>query len=407
MSEYIKYINRIGIELKSDSDNPLSGWQFQELISNLNKGYSKLDLVNEISRLLNKGVSPENIIIMNKSYEINNKYKYLRGTGEIDLNKADKVKCFYHLGRPISMYPNDYIKMIEIIFKLYDKSYTLFKKHKIENVSKKNLIKYIDKKQEFDKIIDQFQKDLMKNIDLEVEDKAEAEAIKNTINTYIDNSKQQYKLYSEDITSIKKFEDIKDKEFLELSEDNRKLFSEMEKKYYNEFFKKFKKLDRPIILQYDNYSNKLSVIRKEYMLNDIESDNFLDYKSYSHNSPFIINLIGGSCISLIFALFYKSIGQAKKNVDKKKEYEIQHKFNQEELQQIIYDLSQTSMLNEVKEVKDSFLNMKLSEVNEYGKKNVKTTLNRSGIKKDGVIIDFFEYKRNSCKHIEDSGKEQN
>ena len=118
-------IGRIEIQLKSDNVKPLSGWQLQEFINNINKGYSKLDLINEISKLLNEGENPENIIIINKSYEINNTYSYLKKANEIDLNKDSMVEKFYNLGRPISMYPNEFIKKIEIIFNLYEKLFSL------------------------------------------------------------------------------------------------------------------------------------------------------------------------------------------------------------------------------------------------------------------------------------------
>ena len=102
-----KDIKRIALNLKSEDSKPLSGWQLQEFINNFSKGYTKLDLINEISRLINSGEKPENIIILNKSYNINNNsYTYLQKLNEIDLNKASMVENFYHLGMPTSIYPN-------------------------------------------------------------------------------------------------------------------------------------------------------------------------------------------------------------------------------------------------------------------------------------------------------------
>ena len=60
-----KDIKRIKLKLKSEDSTTLSGWQLQEFIKNVNKGYCKLDIINEISRLINQGEKPENIIIIN------------------------------------------------------------------------------------------------------------------------------------------------------------------------------------------------------------------------------------------------------------------------------------------------------------------------------------------------------
>ena len=55
-------------------------------------------------------IQPENIIIINKSYEINNSYSYLQKSNEIDLNNEKLVEKFYNLGKPITMFPNPKIK---------------------------------------------------------------------------------------------------------------------------------------------------------------------------------------------------------------------------------------------------------------------------------------------------------
>ncbi|MGN2368842.1 hypothetical protein ACTFJW_02130 [Clostridium cagae] len=64
--------NRIKVKFKSTDENPLSGFQLPEFMNSLSKNYYKLDLINEISRLINVSNNIPNIFIMNESFEINN-----------------------------------------------------------------------------------------------------------------------------------------------------------------------------------------------------------------------------------------------------------------------------------------------------------------------------------------------
>ncbi len=382
-------IGRIEIQLKSDNVKPLSGWQLQEFINNINKGYSKLDLINEISKLLNEGENPENIIIINKSYEINNTYSYLKKANEIDLNKDSMVEKFYNLGRPISMYPNEFIKKIEIIFNLYEKLFSLFRSNKIPTISKRKLKTYINL--DFNDAITLLKRDAEQIIrEQENIDSDKSENLKRDANELVKKSIENYKNYRNADIKIKEFNELVNKEFKQLNDEEKVLFIDMEKNYYNKFFKALRDVDRPIILKYDEKNNKMSVVKKEYMLNDIESNNFLDYKDYSHNSPFVVTIIAGIIIIPILALLYKGIKQEKLNEEKEKELELQEEKLNNEMRSIIMQLAESEELNQVKQVQNNFLKNKLLDADERVKKHTITTLKQKGVMNNNIVINFAE-----------------
>lgn len=371
--------SRIKLELKSEDPKPLSGWQLQEFMYNINRGYNKIDLINQISKLLNEGVNPENIIIINKSYEINNSYSYLQKSNEIDLNNEKLVEKFYNLGKPITMFPNPKIKKVEIIFSLYESLYTMFRANKINPIPKKNLKKYIDLP--FEESINELKSDAISILNkLKISEKKIIENIIKNIEKNINKSINNYYDFNKDEINRKNFKLIADKKIIELNEEQKQLYINMDKKYYNRFFKYLKKIDRPIILKYDELKNKLIVIRKEYMINDVENENFLDYKEYTHNSPFAITMIAGVTISCIIALLYKGVKQEQFNTEQMYINEVLEKKIDGEIDEMI-ELSQSKQLNYVNDIKSPFVKNKLFDVNNKLKKSLEKTLKGKGITK--------------------------
>ena len=385
-----EFLNRMELKLESESMNPLSGWQLQEFMYNINKGYTKLDLINEISRLINEGENPENIIIINKSYDINNSYSYFRKSQEYYLGKSKVVEKLYNLGRPISMFPNKKIKKIEIIFNLYENLYTLFRANNIYRISKKQLKKYVELP--FYDAIREIENDANRIIDsLEFENTNKSLTIKEKLNEFLERARLNYYDFFEDQNNIKNFNSIIDKEFTQLSEDEIILQRDMEQKYYNRFYKCLKKVDRPIILRYNNINNTLSLVKKEYMLNDVESENFLDYKDYSHNSPFVITIVAGLMIVSIGALLYKGSKQEKLNIEQREKNDSKEKEIDTSIENLIRNLSNSPELNHVKNIENKFINHKLNDLNEKTKKSLEKILKQKSVTKG--VIDLEKYKK--------------
>ena len=397
-----KDIKRIKLKLKSEDSTTLSGWQLQEFIKNVNKGYCKLDIINEISRLINQGEKPENIIIINKSYDINNAYTYLQKSNEIDLNKLSTIENLYHLGIPVSMYPNKRIKEIAIIFTLYSKIYTLFNRENIPVISKDKLKEYINV--DIDTAIDTITKDsksIMSKLKMGTENILKATNDK--LDNIIDESKKELKKYIDNQDNIIKFNEISNNELKEIKDSDKELYSKIQSEYYSEFFRLLNSVDRPIVLRYDDKNNKLIVIKKEYMLNDVDSENFLDFKDYSHNSPFVITIIAGATISLILALLYQASKEEKVNDEKAiKNKSIEEKLDKE-LEEIILELASSSELNQTNEVENQYIKKELDNLKNTLNENIEKTLERRGINYNNIVIDIEEYKKSRINKSKDTG----
>ena len=397
-----KDIKRIKLKLKSEDSTTLSGWQLQEFIKNVNKGYCKLDIINEISRLINQGEKPENIIIINKSYDINNAYTYLQKSNEIDLNKLSTIENLYHLGIPVSMYPNKRIKDIAIIFTLYSKIYTLFNRENIPVISKDKLKEYINV--DIDTAIDTITKDsksIMSKLKMGTENILKATNDK--LDNIIDESKKELKKYIDNQDNIIKFNEISNNELKEIKDSDKELYSKIQSEYYSEFFRLLNSVDRPIVLRYDDKNNKLIVIKKEYMLNDVDSENFLDFKDYSHNSPFVITIIAGATISLILALLYQASKEEKVNDEKAiKNKSIEEKLDKE-LEEIILELASSSELNQTNEVENRYIKKELDNLKNTLNENIEKTLERRGINYNNIVIDIEEYKKSRINKSKDTG----
>ena len=221
-------------------------------------------------------------------------------------------------------------------------------------------------------------------------DSDKSENLKRDANELVKKSIENYKNYRNADIKIKEFNELVNKEFKQLNDEEKVLFIDMEKNYYNKFFKALRDVDRPIILKYDEKNNKMSVVKKEYMLNDIESNNFLDYKDYSHNSPFVVTIIAGIIIIPILALLYKGIKQEKLNEEKEKELELQEEKLNNEMRSIIMQLAESEELNQVKQVQNNFLKNKLLDADERVKKHTKTTLKQKGVINNNMVINFAE-----------------
>lgn len=397
-----KDIKRIKLKLKSKDSTTLSGWQLQEFIKNINKGYCKLDIINEISRLINQGEKPENIIIINKSYDINNAYTYLQKSNEIDLNKLSTIENLYHLGIPVSMYPNKRIKEIAIIFTLYSKIYTLFNRENIPVISKDKLKEYINL--DIDTAIDTITKDsksIMSKLKMGTENILKATNDK--LHDIINESKKELKKYIDNQDNIIKFNEISNKELKDIKDSDKDLYFKIKHEYYSEFFRLLNLVDRPIILRYDNKNNKLIVIKKEYMLNDVDSENFLDFKDYSHNSPFVITIIAGVTISLILALLYQASKEDKVNDEKAIENKSIEEKLDKELKEIILELASSSELNQTNEVENQYIKNELDNLKNTLNENIEKTLERRGINYNNIVIDIEEYKKSRINKSKDTG----
>ena len=103
----------------------------------INKALLQNELLNTISLALKHGISPKDIIIFEESFEINNAYSNINGL--LDFTSHSDVKAFYHLGEPISMFPNEEVASIHSAFSHFRKTNEILGRYKFSRLSKTNL----------------------------------------------------------------------------------------------------------------------------------------------------------------------------------------------------------------------------------------------------------------------------
>lgn len=397
--------NRIKVQFKSTDKSPLSGFQLPEFMNNLSKNYYKLDLSNEISRLISSSNDMRNIFIINESFEINNSYSYLKKSKEINLHKAVDVEKLYNLGKPIGMFPNNSFIKINLLFKLYETVYTYFNQNKINKLPKSLLKTYIN--EDFDLAIRKFRIDCIEQINEDVSiRKTLKEQRINQVEKYIDEINQEYTEYSKDYERIHEFENIINKNEVEIDAEEKAKYRDIERKYFTQFFTYLRKLDRPIVGIYDNDDNKITIIKSEYMLNDKESDNFLDYKDYSHNSPFIITIIAGFVLGEIVYLVKKARNKDKENTNIEQVNMALEEENRNEVDSLIKEIANSDELNQTQFIENNYIREKFEIVKEKTQRNAKNTLKRYGLANDKMIINLDGYREQKA-HIENDQKHGN
>ncbi|MDH5163933.1 hypothetical protein [Heyndrickxia oleronia] len=277
---------KLEIKLVRSDDNLLTSWQISDFISQLTKHYYKNELLNTISLALKHGVSPNNIIIFEESFEINNSYSNIDGI--LDFTKPVDVKTFYHLGEPISMFPNEEIIKLNSTFSYFRKTNEILGKYNFSRINKNNLHYYytmIKGKQPHKKIIGEIEA-LAKEIVKESSNKNEdISNFKENANKLTNDTLNKFFNYEKKIESLKILMDSIENNELEIFKNPN--YQRLAKDYFNDFFTKFENLVRPIVGIYNNDTQKVQIFCQGFM-NKAKHDpsRFLDLKRISHNSPY-------------------------------------------------------------------------------------------------------------------------
>ncbi|MFW3441990.1 hypothetical protein ACN9J6_10705, partial [Aliarcobacter butzleri] len=113
--KYKRIDKKIEFTLKQEVEKKLSPWELSSFINNFNTYYYKNELLNTIAIALNNGISAENIIIFDESFKLNRIYNKF-----VNISLKDKnIKYLYTLGKPVSLFPNENIFIINLIFKYF------------------------------------------------------------------------------------------------------------------------------------------------------------------------------------------------------------------------------------------------------------------------------------------------
>lgn len=133
--------NKINIKLKRNRDD-MNSWEVNDFLNRLSNSSYKYEILNEIGMRINDGLKPENIVIISNSFDFTLKYRSLKNRRKINLLKESDVITLYHLGRPISFFPNNYIYRFNFIFQVFREVNELLRKYKSNRLGKDLLYQY-------------------------------------------------------------------------------------------------------------------------------------------------------------------------------------------------------------------------------------------------------------------------
>lgn len=267
---------RVEVNFVRKSCEPLSTWEVAKFVGRFNTCYYKIELVNTIAIAINNGIKPENIVIMDKAFKVNERYENFN---TIDI-KSDGLSDMYSIGNPISMFPNDDITKINFIFKLFKKLNKKLYETNNQRLTKEEHKKYYTQliNNSFEEAVDY----LGTRTKLKIKNEESEAEIKN----YIDESKniifQQYNKYEKDKISFKYLSEIvATNSFNEVDKSHKILIS----KYYSRFFELITKLPRPVVGIYNKDANQIDILCRAHINIKERNQTFLDLKEISHHSP--------------------------------------------------------------------------------------------------------------------------
>lgn len=277
---------KLEVKLVRNEESLLTSWQISDFISQLTKHYYKNELLNTISLALKHGVSPKNIIIFEDSFEINNPYANLRDL--LNFEKTLDVRTFYHLGEPISMFPNQEIIAINSVFSYFRRINKILGSNRIPRISKNMLQKYYAKirdKQSHESIIDEIETLAFSYVQESANPNINEETFDKRVKKLTKESLSSYSKYEKELETIQILSDKLEANDTDTFKNNK--YQQLERDYYNSFFSKFEGLKRPIVGIFNNETQEVQILCQGFLTKaKHDSSRFLDMKSISHNSPY-------------------------------------------------------------------------------------------------------------------------
>ncbi len=280
----------ISLQIKQSREKKLYPWEVSTFLGKFNTYYYKSEVINTIAIALNQGISAENIMVFDKSFNISNQNSKL---SYLSLTDSD-IKYLYYIGLPYSLLPNKTIYLLNRLFFYFRDINEFLFNHKGKRINRDNLGKLYGKFNTYGfnnmiLLLKEYVSDSLTNITLEKSQIA-------LLNKIYDNFNNDYLEYESDEIEIEGFKS---------SILNNTLTSEdLKNKIYNKYFKDFyyylNNIQRPFVVVKNESTNILTVLcRGQFNKDDIKSST-LDLKSISHNSPFKAVIKGGIELFRIF-----------------------------------------------------------------------------------------------------------
>ncbi|WP_455794289.1 hypothetical protein [Clostridium butyricum] len=388
------YNKVLNIELKRNNNKAMSTWEIQEFIGKLINNYYKIDLLNEIAKMINSEVELENIFILDKSFDYKNRYTYLATTDIINLNQENGAKNFYHLGSPIGLFPSKRIIEMNAKMQILRIINNYLHSKRIERIDKNNInilleidfVKAVEimKMAAFNVIKDNFQIDEDIRVYCRELDNKIKEEIKNV---------ESYSSKECEINDLKR--KIVKNETFELTNKESELFNE----YFHGFNKTLIKYDRPIVGIYDYKTSSVQILCKSYIHKKTRDSRFLDLKKFTHNSPTFVDMCSGVAMAIPMLPMIKGIKQSINNKASERELDERELNIVNRFDNIIEMLDETmdkAELDSVDNIQNSIINKEFTTINEELVKKMNSNLAEYDFNNENInikIIDFNENKK--------------
>ena len=276
--KYKRIDKKIEFTLKQEVEKKLSPWELSSFINKFNTYYYKNELLNTIAIALNNGISAENIIIFDESFKLNRIYNKF-----VNISLKDKnIKYLYTLGKPVSLFPNENIFIINLIFKYFRNINEFLRKKFKKTLTSDNIYEYyqIYKKDGLNNSIDRLRKDANDVLSKVKIDKTDLKNLNNFFNSleHEFNIFNQNKYEIDNLTLKLKSKDLDLKKF-----DKKDLTY---KKYFSKFYNLLTIIQRPVLAIYDEETQSMDILCRAHINKNERNAVTLDLKSLKHNSPF-------------------------------------------------------------------------------------------------------------------------
>lgn len=387
----------LNIELKRNNNKAMSTWEIQEFIGKLISNYYKIDLINEVAKAVNKGISLDRIFVLDRSFDYKINYSYLANENVIDLKEEQGAKNFYHLGSPVGLFPsrkllemNIQMEMLRKINNyLYAKQVKRLDKNKVNIILALNLNEAIEfmKKSAFTII--------RKNFNVEEDVRVYCKDIDRIFNKEL-NRIEIFDLNETDVNNLKN-KIILNKNY-EMNVNEKGLYSQ----FFLEFNKSLLKLDRPIVGILGEDNRQVYILCKSYIHKKTRDSRFLDLKKFTHNSPTFVEICSGAAMAIPLIPMINGIRKSYENSISDRQLNEQESNIIDRLDNIIKELDDVESeanLDSVQKIDSNIINGGFSTLSEDVIKKINTNLSEYDFDNQNINIKVVDFTSEKSKRI--------